>query len=157
MDYTKTVPIAGDGRKVLDQARNTLIQQGFDVTPISAQRFEARGEKLLRNNHNPFHGVSRADFMIAGGMLTVDAAFGGVRRLRNFLIIFPPALALALAVTFTLVGNFAGQPWYMPFLLALAPSVPWFIITPLMVYSFRRKVIRTLDTLLENLRGVGRQ
>ncbi|GMV90747.1 MAG: hypothetical protein AMXMBFR82_05250 [Candidatus Hydrogenedentota bacterium] len=157
MDYKKTVPITGDGRKVLDQARNTFIQQGFDVSPVSGHQFEARGEKLLRNNHNPFHGVSRADFMIAGGMLTVDAALGGVRRLRNFLIVFPPALALAIAVIFSLLGEFAGQPWYVPFLLALAPVVPWIFIAPLMTYSFQRKVIRTLDSLLENLRSVSRE
>lgn len=157
MDYSKTVPISGDGRTILDQARNVFLQQGFDVSPISAQRFEARGEKLLRNNHNPYHGVSRATFMVAGGTLTVDAALGGVRRLRNFLFVFPPTLALVLAVTFRLMDNFAGQPSYMPFLLAFAPIVPWVVLAPLMTYWFRRKVVQTLDTMLENLRAMGRE
>ncbi|MCC6491202.1 MAG: hypothetical protein IT364_27180 [Candidatus Hydrogenedentes bacterium] len=153
MDYARTVPVTADGRKILEQARNVFIQQGFEVSPVSAQRFEAKGEKLLRNNHNPFHGVSRAIFMVSGGMLTVEAEFGGVRRLRNFLFIFPPALGVVLAVTFSLMGNFAGKPWYMPF-LPIAPVAPWVVISPLMASSFRRKVIGTLDTLLENLHGM---
>jgi hypothetical protein len=155
MDYANTVPIKGDGRRALEQARSVFVQQGFDVSPISAQRFDAKGEKLLRNNHNPYHGVSRATFMIAGGMLSVEAEFGGCRRLRNFLFIFPPALGLTLAVFFGLMGSFAGTPWYMPF-LAFAPVAPWVVIGPLMASSFRRKVIRTLDTLLDNLRGMGK-
>lgn len=153
MDYTKTVPIKGDGRKALERARSVFIQQGFQVSPISTQRFEAKGEKLLRNNHNPFHGVSRAIFMVSGGILTVEAEFGGVRRLRNFLYIFPPALGLVLVVSFSLAGNFAGKPWYMPY-LPLGPVAPWVVISPLMAWSFRRRVIETLDTLLENLHGM---
>ena len=150
MEYTKTVSIAGDGRSALEKTVNVFMEHGFQISRISAQRIEAKGDKLLRNNHDPFHGVSRAVFMVSGGMLTVEAEFGGVRRLRNFLFIFPPVLGLMLAVSFSLMGNFAGKPWYMPF-LPLAPVAPWVVISPLMASSFRRKVIETLDTLLENL------
>ena len=156
MDYSGKVSIQGDGRKFLEKAQSIFMHEGYTVSPISGHRFEASGGHPLRKNQSPIHGVSRAVFMVSPGTLTVEAELGGVRKLRNFLLIFLPGLGLLLGVVFFAVGMFADQPSYMPFVVAFAPLAPWVVLLPVLVYVFRRRTIRALDTLLQNLHTMNR-
>jgi hypothetical protein len=157
VDYNGKIPIQGDGHTLLEKARSVFVQEGYSVSPISGHRFEASGGHPLHNNKNPIHGISRAVFMVSAGMLTVETDLGGVRKLRNFLVIFPPSLGLFLAVVFTLAGDFADQPPYMAIVVAFAPIAPWAVLAPVLTYVFRRRTIRTLETLLQNLQSVGKE
>jgi len=154
MDYIGKVTIQGDGRRFLDKAQSIFMQEGYVVSSISGHRFEASGGNPLQNNKNPIHGVSRAIFLVSPGTLTVEAELGGVRKLRNYLLIFLPGLGLFLAVVFSLVGMFADGPWYMPFVVAFAPLSPWVILVPILVYAYRRRTIRAIDTMLKNLQSL---
>jgi hypothetical protein len=157
VDYNGKIPIHGDGRKLLEKAQSIFIQEGYTVSPISGHRFEASGGHPLQKNHSPIHGVSRAVFMVSPGTLTVEAELGGVRKIRNFLLIFLPSLGTFLAVTASLAEDFSDQPPYMPLAIAFVPLAPWVVLLPVLVYVYRRRAIRALDSMLQNLQSVGKE
>lgn len=152
-DYSSEIPIHGDGRKLLERARDLFALEGYEVSPIATDRFEATGGHPLQNNSSPIHGVSRAVFLVSPGTLTVEAELGGVRKLRNFLLIFLPGLGLILAIVFSFAGMFADKPPYMPFVAAFAPLSPWVILVPILTYLYRRRTRRAIETLLKNLQS----
>jgi hypothetical protein len=154
MDYTTTISIRGDGQKVLEQVRLLFMHEGYEVSGIAEKHLHVSGGSPLQSSHGPLHGVSHAEFRVSGGSLLVEAELGGVRKLRNFLYIFPPGLGLFLAVTFYLTGVRPDGPAYMTFVMPFLPVAPWVVISPLFVYIYRKRAIRALDTLLKNLQTV---
>ncbi len=154
MDYSGKIPIRGDGRKLLEQARFVFMQEGYSVSAIAGQRFETSGGHPLRKNLNPIHGVSRAVFMVSPGTLTLEADLGGVRKVRNFMLVFLPSLGLGLTAIFLIVGTFAHWPPVLSLVFPLAPLAPWIVLVPTLLYIFRRQTIQALDTLLRNLQAL---
>lgn len=151
MDYSGTASVQGDGQKALEHVRLIFMKEGYEVSTISSKRIEVSGGSPLNKKNGPLHGVSRAVFQVSAGSLLVEADLGGIRKLRNFLILFLPGLGLFLAIAFLLSGVTRDYPAYMAFVFAFLPLAPWVVVGPAVLYFKRRGTIQALETLLKNL------
>ena len=146
MDYHKTAPFAGDKEKALEMAKTVFMNNNFRLEQSGAGKITARGTSFYDNQKNPLRGVSYVEVRAEAGQIQLSAELGGIRRLRNFMLIFPFGLALTLSILFFFLdmpGPAAGVPWF-----AVAP---WLILAPLFSVFFRRRTIGALDNLLHNI------
>jgi len=145
-DHTSSVPFHGDPAQAMEVAKGLFASNGFLVELPSPSRLVARGPSMTSTNQNPILGVTRAEIDIDLTSIRVAAELGGVRRMRNFLFLFPPGLALLLTAGF-LVSGFSWKHALIPF---LAVS-PWLVLSPLMSRWVRRRTVRALDAVLHNM------
>lgn len=159
MEYEKTLPFAGDSETALKAARSVLMQTGFEVTPLEDGSFQARHSGSVNTRQNPLKGATTVVVAARGDSLALGAELGGVRKLRNFLIVFIGGMALLFLVGF---GIFflpkvrAGEMSPFMLLVPVAPFFPWPVGIPLLVHFYRSRVKNALATLLENARTVGK-
>jgi hypothetical protein len=101
-------------------------------------------------------GATRIRLEADSGELAVLADLGGIRGLRRFVLLFPPALSAAIGVM--LIGIFGlvlprglGRAVTIVGAVVLINSAVWILIGPVIVRSFQAKCQRALDALVANL------
>ncbi len=119
---------------------------GMSVTGIAGgESFHAARDGLPIKRGHALQLVSEAAISVREGEVHVKAAFGNVRRLRNFLIIFLFFLAVILACTGLLVHSLAMAGWM------LAPLLPWVVLIPLLTAVYRMRAQRAAETLVTEM------
>ncbi|MGD2174885.1 MAG: hypothetical protein PVJ27_05740 [Candidatus Brocadiaceae bacterium] len=160
MDYEETVAFRGDPDEALRTARPAFVQAGFEVSAIEDASFQATQPGMASTKGHPLLGASRVVVAVRDGALGLGADLGGVRKLRNGLIVFIGGMALAFLVgfgAFLLPRVRAGELSAWMLLVPVAPFVPWPVLIPFMVGSCRQRTTRALDTLLQNVRTIGEE
>ena len=147
IQYRQTVPYSGDGKKCLETARAVLANNNFKIEFLSASELLASGPGMYATKQNPLLGATRVRIVIGESAIELAAELGGVRRMRNFLLVFPPALALLLSGVFLLVS--LPPPAVAISWLAV---LPWAALSPLMIRMIRSRTEQALRTLLHNMR-----
>lgn len=148
--YENSVEFKGDPTRALDHAHAVFGALGFTKVIISNGTLNAKGPGMQSTNQPPLRGATKIKIETRNSLLSLEAELGGVRFMRNFLIFFPPGLALFLGGIFALLTLGDGMPkgfGFMPLLIAL----PWLFISPGMIKTLRNKTTCALDELLSDM------
>lgn len=151
MRYERSLPFDGDPRQALQVATGVLASNSFALELRGQTALVANGPGLHGTRQNPILGVTRAEIRVEAGTIRIAAELGGVRSMRNFLFIFPPALAILLLGTLSA----AGLPWHSVGLAVLLALAPWLVLAPALTGWVKRRTTHALDTLLHNMASVG--
>jgi len=136
----------GDAAAAFDVARTALLSLGFEILRDSDGELRAKGPGMQSNRQPALLGASELHFQINGSTLVVRATLGGVRTMKMFLYLFPPALALS----FTIPMAFSGQgSWWACF----AWAAPWLLLSPWMAAALERGTSRAVDRLVDGMAG----
>jgi hypothetical protein len=147
MNYTASVAFDGRGDDALELARTVLATNGFEVNARGLSQLSAKGPGMFSTMDNPLLGATAVTIRIAEGRIDLAAELGGVRRMRTFLYVFPPALGLVLIVLFLTLG----MEW-RPVLLTVAVAIcPWIVLSPVLARWVSSRTLRAIDTLLHNM------
>ncbi|HKC66238.1 MAG TPA: hypothetical protein VKB86_21515, partial [Pyrinomonadaceae bacterium] len=140
MEYAKTVPFTGRAAKALDIARSTLLPLGFQVTASSDYELRATGPGINSTRENPLKGISEAAIVVRSSAIEMQAALGGVRKMKMFLTFFPLVMGLLFLIIFgTLALSVPVFRHWWVFLIPLAALGPWLFISPLMIRMIERR------------------
>jgi hypothetical protein len=102
------------------------------------------GSGMQSNRQPALVGISLLKLKISSSAITASAVLGGVAKMKNFVYLFPPGLALFLLVVHNLMG--IESSW----LYALW-VLPWLVIAPLIGFSLERKTTKALDGLVRSM------
>ena len=157
MEYSKTVQFIGHGAKAMDVARSAFVGQGFQLVASSDHELRVTGPGINSTRENPLKGVSEASIIIRGSSIEIKALLGGAQKMKNFLRLFPLAMALFFMVVF------GAMAWSLPdfrrpwiFLIPLLALSPWLFLAPLISRSIEKRTKEAVDTLLNNMVVMGR-
>ncbi len=157
MDYEKTMPFSGNMEKALEVAKNVFIQHNFQIVRDSDTEVELTGPGMLSSRQNPLVGISRVCIRGTSGNLSIEAEFGGIRKLTKYLVLFIVGMAIFFLVFFGIILPKQGQPADKIILISLAPFIPWPVIIPLMAMWMKSRTAKSLDILTNNMIALGRE
>lgn len=157
MDYEKTEPFSGNMEKALETAKNVFIQHNFQIVGDSDSEVEFTGPGMLSSRQNPLVGISRVCIRGTSGNLSVEAEFGGNRKLIKYLVLFIVSMAIFFLVFFGIILPKQGQTAGKIILISLAPFIPWPVIIPLMAIWMKSRTAKALDTLINNMIAMGKE
>lgn len=156
MEYNCSVPFRGQWRDVLPLAIGALTTLGFRVTSRDDRSADFAGPGLHSTRQNALLGATHIRLEADSGELSVLADLGGIRWLRRFVLLFPPALCAAIGMM--LIGIFGfvlprglGRAVAIVIAVMLINSAVWILVGPVIVRSFQAKCQRALDALATNL------
>lgn len=146
--YRFSTELSGDASAAMDVGRIALLSQGFKILSDTGSELHAHGPGMHSNSQPPIVGAS--DFIIQVGASTAAAiaTLGGIARMKIFLYLFPPGLALSLGM----FGVFAAieNLWY-----ALLFAAPWLLFAPVMASAMEHKTIQAIDALIRGMAQAG--
>ena len=145
-EYEYKIPYAGDPAEALDVAKLTLLAQGFEIAPQSRGELRAIGPGLNNTNQPALLGASEIMLVADSSTILARAQLGGARRMKLFLYVFPPGLAVTLALIFALTAMPAGASWWA--LLALAP---WLVLSPVLSRWIESRTKKAIDGLVRSM------
>jgi hypothetical protein len=157
MDYEKAEPFSGNMEKVLEVAKNVFIQHNFQIIRDSDTEVEFTGPGMLSSRQNPIVGISRICIRGASGNISIEAEFGGIRKLTKYLVVFIAGMAVFFVVLFGILHSKQGQPLNKTILISLSPFVPWPVLIPLIHIWMKSRTSKALDRLLTNMVVLGRE
>lgn len=157
MDYDKTEPFSGNMEKVLEVANNVFIQHNFQIVRQSDTEVEFTGPGMLSSRQNPLVGISRICIRGSSGNISIEAEFGGIRKLTKYLAFFIAGMAIFFVVLFGIFLPKSGRSLNKTILMSLAPFVPWPVLIPLIHIWMKSRTSKALDRLLVNMVALGRE
>ena len=157
MDYEKTEPFSGNMEQVLEVAKNVFIQNNFKIVRHSDTEVEFTGPGMLSSRQNPVVGISRICIRGTSGNISIEAEFGGIRKLTKYLVVFIVGMAIFFVVLFGILFSKQGQPLNKIILMSLAPFMPWPVLIPLIHIWMKSRTSKALDRLLTNMVTLGRE
>jgi len=147
MNYTASIAFDGKCDDALELARIVLATNGLKVNVKGSSELLAQGPGLFNTRDNPLLGATAVTIRIAEGRIDLAAELGGVKRMRTFLFVFPPALGLVLVVLFLTLG----MEWRHVLLTVAVAICPWIILSPVLARWVSSRTLRAIDTLLYNM------
>lgn len=152
MTYQKTVESVPHSKNAVQKIQDFFANQGFLITENEPESVSlASPGSLFISTRNPMQMVSRVHATAQENSVTLQADFGGIKKIGVFLVIFIVAMAFFFLVLFgALFGMTGKMPWINIIGLSLLPLSPWPVIIPLMMVYMKRKITELLDILLEN-------
>jgi hypothetical protein len=153
MDYTQQTSFSGNFTKALDVCTATLTTLGFRI--VSQEQYSRcfEGPGMQSTKQNPILGASTIRLSWKEQKLVLDAELKGLERMRQFLLFFPPGLALFFVMLFGILFHTRGFGFVV--LLSIAPLLPWLVLSPLLIKMTKTRTLQALDTLLNNIAAVG--
>jgi hypothetical protein len=157
MEYSKIVPFAGRGSKALDVARSTFVGQGFQIVAGGDDELRVTGPGMSSTRENPLKGVSEASIIIRASAIEFKAVLGGAQKLKTFVRLFPPGMALFFLIAFGVLAwrLTVFRHWWI-FLIPLLALSPWLFLSPMIARSIEKRTVQAVDTLLSNMMITGR-
>lgn len=158
MDYERTIPFSGDIKSVLEVARNAFIQHNFQIVHTSDSTLEMVGfGTIWARGQAPLVGISKVSIRGAAGNLSIEAEFGGIRKVVAYMALFILGLAVFFLIVFGIVFSLQGMPLSKIIVIALAPLAPWPVLIPIIAKWLKSRTSRALDVLINNMAYLGRQ
>ncbi len=151
-DYNKTVEGILNPKNAVQKIQDFFTNHGFLIVQNEPESVTlASHGSMFISTRNPMQMVSRVHATAQENSVTLQADFGGVKKIGVLLVIFIVAMALFFLVLFgALFGMTGKMPWINIIGLSLLPLSPWPIIIPLMMVYMKRKITELLDILMEN-------
>jgi len=138
------VPFQGDRAAAFDVAKTALLALGFEIKQLSETELHAEGPGMHSNQQPDLLGVSSLQLQISQSNITATALLGAAAKMKAFIYLFPPGLAIILMASFALSGmdvSWVHMLWVLP----------WFVLSPLMGKSFENKAIRAVERLVRGM------
>lgn len=152
IDYDRQITIKGDVDKALELSLQNFVNAGFRIVSHDASGHELDSDGPINSRQNPLAMISRVLVQRSGNDIRLRASFGGVRKLKQFMVLLIGGLAIVFVILFGVL--FAGSGSGFRLWMVILPLAPWVFLIPLMNRLFARRVTRTLDTLLDNLQAL---
>jgi hypothetical protein len=150
MTHEASVTYNGDSRRVMQLAAESLTAAGMRIDSKTDSTLEFSGPGLNSTNENPLLGISRARLSATGSTISIRADLGAVQRLFRILLYMIVALdVVACVVLFLVLRGKMATPLVLT--IAIAPVAPWIVLLPLMSGWMKRRTMRAIETLLNNL------
>lgn len=146
--YKDTIPLHGQAETALQLAWATLLALGFDVHKPAKYELTAKGPGMRSTRQPALLGVSRLKLSIHQQSLMVEYQLGGLDFLKKFIYVFPPALALLLALVFSVVGlevDWVHFSWLLP----------WPLLAPWLFRVQKQRSLRAVEELLHAIAQSG--
>ncbi|HUQ30681.1 MAG TPA: hypothetical protein VM095_01120, partial [Pyrinomonadaceae bacterium] len=140
MEYSKSVPFAGQGARALDVARSTFVGQGFQIAASSDYELRVVGPGMNSTREDPLKGVSEASLVIRASTIEIKAALGGAQKMKTFLRLFPLGMGLLFLIAFGTLAAFLPnfRHWWV-FLIPVLALSPWLFLAPMIARSIENK------------------
>ncbi len=100
------------------------------------------------NQQPPILGATEFIIQIGSSTVETTATLGGVAKMKAFLYLFPPGLALLFGIA-GLISDVEKAWWVLLFL------VPWLFLSPLMAAAMEKKTIESVDALTRGMAQAG--
>ena len=139
-------PLTGNARDAMDVARTTLLALGFEILSETETELCARGPGMNSSREPALVGASELELRVTPSHVDARATLGGVATMKAFLYLFPPGLALSLALVFALCG--IGSWWICLFSVA-----PWLFFSPWIASAIERRTASAVDRLVRGMAG----
>ena len=147
--YRKSIAFTGDRTKVFEFAIMALTSVGFRLEAQSSSSLQFTGPGMNSSRENPLTGASLISLSVQEDELTLEAELGGLKRIRQVLIMLPAGLALLFLVLFGFLFRNRGFPFIL--FVSILPLSPWLILTPVLSHVMQKRTHRALDTFLHNI------
>lgn len=134
----------GDAAAALDVARIALLSLGFEILTESDTELHVRGPGMQSNRELALLGASALNLRVTSSAISDRATLGGVATLKAFLYLFPPVLALSLALVSALTET--GGWW-----VSLLCGAPWIFLSPWMPSALERRATKAVDRLVSGI------
>lgn len=141
-----SVPLGGDPAAALDVARIALLSLGFEILADSEAELCARGPGMQSNRQPALLGATELSLHVTSSSVDARATLGGVSSMKAFLFLFPPGLALGLAIVFALLEM---PEWWV----AALSVAPWLVLSPWIASLVERRAIQAVDHLVSGMAG----
>lgn len=154
MDYQSSISFNGDPEKALNNAIQVLKGLNFEINQKRSSWVEFIGSNKYRPKQNPIYGASRIELQVQSSRITLEAEFGGFRRIGFSLTLFLIGfILLNFSVMWILFQNIPGiNLWYF-----LGAFVPLPFLTPLVIRRLKKRTHRALDSLLRIIKTMGKE
>ena len=153
MNHTLSLDFRGDLAAAFAMATSTLTASGFNLVSKTSRSLEFTGPGMWSSHESPLRGASRITITGAGSRIELAAELGGGRRLMIIGVLVVVAISVAQAAVFGV--RYFKNPQTIDWLHALpAVVIPLVIavaVGPLVGVQLRRRTIRALNTLLNNM------
>src|SRR4051812_4941775 len=149
MTYEKSIPFNGNPSKAIEFALTTLTGVGFRIDSRSSSAVDLTGPGMNSSHGNPLSGASRLRLELAGSNVSARAELGAGDRLMRmvmWLLVFLETGAVISILVFV-----PGKLTPRKFGISLLPVLPWVVLLPLIWNLTRRRTIRGIDALLNNM------
>jgi hypothetical protein len=153
MNHTHSLDFRGDLAAAFALAASTLTACGFKLVNKTARSLEFTSPGMCNSRESALLGASRITITGGGGRIELEAELGGGRRLIAVVVLVVVAICVVQAVVFG-VRYFKSPPtidWLRELFPAVLPLVIGAVVGPLVTFQLRRRTIRALDTLLNNM------
>jgi hypothetical protein len=157
MNHTHSLDFRGDLAAAFTLAAATLTGCGFKLVNKTARSLEFTGPGRCCSQESPLVGASRITIRDVGSRLELEAELGGGRRLVA-VVLAVVAVGVAQAVVFGVryFKNPQSVDWLRVLPVVALPLVIGAALAPLIGLQLRRRTIRALDTLLNNMAMSGK-
>jgi hypothetical protein len=156
MGYEKSADFAGDRKRVIELAQSMFVQSGYRIIDVSKAEISAEHEGGFTKSMsgNTIYGASPVTITISDNRLLVSAEYGGVQKVKKFLLKLFLGLAFILGIGFALFFGFVFEErWPMMLGIGLGFGIPLIqlpihlFITPKIM---EKRASRALDTFIHN-------
>ncbi len=148
MNYQKSEPLNGDGKRALDFVATALSAAGFRIDQRTDHTLQASGPGMYNTKQSPLLAIGRLELSLRGGQLIAEAELSGASRMFRILggVIALLAVVGCVVMFVALPARERSPAHFAPF-LALAP---WAILLPAMSRWSKERGRRAVDNLLHN-------
>ena len=152
MNHTHSIDFRGDLAAAFALATFTLTACGFNLVSKTSRSLEFTGSAMCNTRESPLRGASRITLTSVGSRIELTAELGGGRRIVA-VVLAVAAIGVAQAVVFGV--HYFKKPESFDWLHVLPavglPLLVGAVAAPLIGIQLRRRTIRALDTLLNNM------
>ena len=139
---------SGDTKEAMHVGRTALLSQGFEILSDTGSELHARGPGMHSNSQPPLVGASECIIEVGASTVSITATLGGIARMKAFIYLFPPGLALLLGI-FAAVAEMR-ESWY-----ALLFVAPWLFLSPWMAIAMEKQTIESVNSLTRGMAQAG--
>jgi hypothetical protein len=120
-------------------AESTLLANAFRVIKKSDTSIEFSGRGMNSTKENPIRGATKISLNAQPGTLHLNANLGGVLFMSLLVCFLPPVLILMLSSINPQDSGIISYLWI------------WLIMGPMIAYRVRRRTIRALNRMLDQI------
>ncbi len=144
-----SAPLVTTPERALERARIAFASCGISVQRTGDATLDLRGPGMLSTHQSSLTAITRGTLAASSGTLALDADLGGLRFMQRFILLFPPALILLLAI----ILHFAG-----PRIPLIHPAIwinllIWIVLGPLWARMMGGAVRRDITAALKTFAG----
>jgi hypothetical protein len=151
MNHTHSLDFRGDLAAAFAVATSTLTACGFNLVNKTSRSLEFTGRGICNTRESALGGASRITLTSSAGRIELTAELGGRRRIVA-VICAVAAVCIVQAVVLGMQFSHSSRAFDWTRVVPIViPLLIGALAAPLGFHFLRRRTIRALDTLLNNM------